>query len=228
MDFNAQPSYLEPTPAWHEIGTRGFAITTRDQADVREIQSVFDADWSRQTPGPLTSSHLVWSPNGAGYAPAAQGKERIFALMDSARRSLDVYALLLDYRPFLDRLAAAARRGVTVRVISNTSPAALTVSQLQNLTSAGVQFAFTPEYPGGSLFIHTKAMIRDAGTSQAMAFVGSENPGDHVSMNSERELGILVGTPAIVQRMHGVFTADWQHAKPVEVVNGRVVDPFHG
>lgn len=35
MDFNAQPSYLVPTQGL--LGTRGFAITTKNQVDVREI-----------------------------------------------------------------------------------------------------------------------------------------------------------------------------------------------
>ena len=224
MDFNAQPSYLVPTQG--QIGTRGFAITTSNPADVQEIQRVFDADWDRRTPPAYASPRLIWSPNGDGYRPVSAGKQRIFTLIDTARTSLDVYALLLDYLPFQDRLIAAARRGVTVRIITNTEPAAMTFAQVQALHSAGVQIAFDPTYPGGSLFIHSKAIIRDAGTAHAMAFVGSENPGDSVSMNSERELGILVDRPSITQRMRGAFDLDWSRARPLEVIDGVVKDPY--
>jgi hypothetical protein len=91
------------------LGTRGFAVTTTNPQDVREIQEVFNADWDRRLPSKLTSPRLVWSPSGVGYQPPTHGKARIFALIDGAREQLDVYALLLDYLPFQQRLIAAGK-----------------------------------------------------------------------------------------------------------------------
>lgn len=224
MDFNTQPSYLTPTQGL--LGTRGFAITTSNQTDVREIQAFFDADWEKREPPQPTSPRLVWSPNGVGYEPRTDGKERIFALIDGARERLDLYVLLLDYLPFQDRLIAAERRGVQVRIITNTDPPAMTFDQVEQLVAAGVEFGFDPTYPGGPIFIHSKAIIRDAGTGNAMAFVGSQNPGDNVSTNSERELGILVGKDAIIDRMGRVFERDWQRAAPLEYQEGQLQDPY--
>lgn len=224
MDFNAQPSYLVPTQGL--LGTRGFAITTTNQVDVREIQRVFDADWNRRLPSALTSPRLVWSPSGVGYEPRTQGKDRIFALIDGAQRTLDVYALLLDYLPFQKRLIAAARRGVDVRIITNTDPAPMTFGQVTQLSGAGIRLGFDPTYPGGPIFVHSKAIIRDSGTGNAMAFVGSQNPGDNVSTNSERELGILIGKVSIIDRMQRVFDQDWQHITPLAFSEGQPVDPF--
>ena len=224
MDFNAQPSYLVPTQGL--LGTRGFAITTSNQDDVREIQQVFDADWNRRIPPALTSPRLVWSPSGVGYQPTTYGKDRIFALIDGARHSLDVYALLLDYLPFQSRLIAAAKRGVDVRIITNTDPAPMTFGQVMQLSGAGVQLGFDPTYPGGPIFVHSKAIIRDSGTKHAMAFVGSQNPGDNVSTNSERELGILIGKASVIDRMQRVFNQDWQRITPLAFTDGQPVDPF--
>ncbi len=224
MDFNAQPSYMTPTPGL--FGRRGFAVTTTNQDDVREIQGVFDADWSRRIPKAFTSPRLVWSPNGTGYTPPSQGKERIFALVDGATSTLDLYVLLLDYLPFQDRLIAAARRGVDVQIITNTDPAPMQFQQLQALAAAGVEFRFDPTYPQGPVFIHSKAIIRDAGTSSAMAFVGSQNSGDNVSMNSERELGILLGRDAEINRMSAVFNQDWSQSTPLSYQGGQLEDPF--
>lgn len=209
MDFNAQPSYIVPTPGL--LGTRGFAITTSNQFDVREIQQVFNADWARATPPPTAyaSPRLVWSPSGAGYQPPSDGKERIFAVIDGAKKSVDVYALLLDYLPFQKKLIAAAKRGVQVRIITNTDPEPMTYGQVIELSNAGVALGFDPTYEGGQVFVHSKAIIRDAGTPNAVAFVGSQNPGDNVSTNSERELGILVGKAGVIERMHEVFESDW-------------------
>jgi phosphatidylserine/phosphatidylglycerophosphate/cardiolipin synthase-like enzyme len=224
MDFNAQPSYIVPTTGL--FGTRGFAITTVDQGDVSEIQRVFDADWDRRQAPAYASPHLVWSPSGDGYRPKSPGKDRIFALLDSATTSLDLYVLLLDSLPFQDRLIAAARRGVDVRIITNTDPPAMAFEQVQVLSEAGIRLAFDPTYPSGPLFIHSKAIIADAGSRHAMAFVGSQNPGDTVSLNSERELGIIVDRPAITNRMRATFEQDWSAAKPLQILDGLPKDPY--
>jgi phosphatidylserine/phosphatidylglycerophosphate/cardiolipin synthase-like enzyme len=224
MDFNSQPSYLTPTQGL--LGTRGFAITTTNQQDVREIQAFYDADWERRQPPAPTSPRLAWSPNGVGYQPATYGKERIFTLIDGATSTLDLYVLLLDYLPFQDRVIAAARRGVDVRIITNTDPPAMTFDQVEQLAAAGVEFGFDPTYPAGPIFVHSKAMIRDAGTANAMAFVGSQNPGDNVSTNSERELGILIGKASIIDRMARVFERDWKHVSPLTYQDGQPKDPY--
>ena len=230
MDFNAQPSYFIPT-VYNEvvqIGSRGFAIHTTNQADVREIQAVFDADWDKQMPEAYSSPRLVWSPSGVGYDPQGEGKERIFDLIDGAEKTLNVYALLIDYLPFQRKLIDAAERGVKVRVISTSNPASMTYAQLQQLVAAGIDVRFDPMYPGGLLFIHSKAIVRDVGTDNAMAFVGSQNPGDNVSLNSERELGILLGKDSIINKMTAVYERDWAASQPLTIVNGVPKNPFSG
>lgn len=230
MDFNAQPSYFIPTVYNKvvQVGSRGFAIQTTNQADVREIQEVFDADWEKRMPKAYTSPRLVWSPSGAGYSPRGEGKERIFALIDGAEKTLNVYALLVDFLPFQRKLIAAAERGVKVRLISTSNPPSMTYDQLKELTSAGVDIRFDPMYPGGLLFIHSKAIVRDVGTDNAMAFVGSQNPGDNVSLNSERELGILLGKDSIIDTMTTVYERDWAASKPLPFENGQPKNPFSG
>lgn len=228
MDFNAQPGYFGPSFEYgvQQAGTRGFAVTTTNQQDVKEIQAVFDADWHRRPPPAFSSPRLVWSPSGAGYRPHGQGQERIFALIDGARSTLDVYALLIDYPAFVDRLLAAARRGVAVRVVTITSGPPMTYNVLKQLADGGVKFVFDPMYPAGLMFTHSKAIMRDVGTKNAMAFVGSQNPGDYVSMSAERELGILIGKPDIIDRMNGVFNQDWRRGTPLQYKDGEPVNPF--
>jgi phosphatidylserine/phosphatidylglycerophosphate/cardiolipin synthase-like enzyme len=226
MDFNAQPSYFVGTEAFGPGSTRGFMIENRNLADVQEIQQVFEADWERRAPAPFTRPHLVWSPNGPGFVPVSEGQRRIFALIDTARTRLDLYVLLLDYLPFQRRLEQAARRGVDVRVITNTSSPAFTYNQLAAMSRAGIRFAFDPQFNGGTMFVHSKAIIRDAGTGDAMAFVGSQNSGDRVSMNAERELGILIQDLGIVRRMNQTFEGDWSTSTPLALSDGVPVNPF--
>ena len=94
------------------------------------------------------------------------------------------------------------------------------------LQKTGMEFRFDPTYAGGPVFIHTQAIIRDAGTRNAMALVGSQNSGDNVSMNAERELRMHFGKDTQIDRMKGVFDEDWLNGTPLTYTNGSLVDPF--
>ena len=231
MDFNSQPSYFGPSGWPGEEGTRGFAIVNEIAENVKQIQQVFDADWKRVKPKSYNNPYLVWSPNGAGYKPLSSGQDRILELLDSAKNTLDLYALLIDYQTFQQHLEAACKRGVKVRVLTNASTEAnatnpFTYAQLLEMSKAGIQFSFNPQINGGSLFVHSKTIIRDAGDAAPMAFIGSENPGDYVSMNAERELGILIANEPIVERVSTTFERDWQSASPLQFKDGIPVNPF--
>ncbi len=231
MDFNSQPSYFGPSGWPGEEGTRGFAIVNEIAENVKQIQQVFDADWKRVKPKSYNNPYLIWSPNGAGFKPMSSGQDRILELLDTAKDTLDLYALLIDYQTFQQHLEAACKRGVKVRVLTNASTQAnatnpFTYAQLVEMSSAGVQFSFNPQINGGSLFVHSKTIIRDAGDAAHMAFIGSENPGDYVSMNAERELGILIANDSIVERVSATFERDWQSATPLQFKDGIPVNPF--
>jgi phosphatidylserine/phosphatidylglycerophosphate/cardiolipin synthase-like enzyme len=231
MDFNSQPSYFGPSGWPGEEGTRGFAIVNEIAENVKQIQQVFDADWKRVKPKSYNNPYLVWSPNGAGYKPLSSGQDRILELIDSAKNTLDLYALLIDYQTFQEHLEAACKRGVKVRVLTNASTQAnatnpFTFAQLLEMSKAGIQFSFNPQINGGSLFVHSKTILRDAGNAAPMAFIGSENPGDYVSMNAERELGMLIANDSIVKRVSMTFERDWQSASSLQFKDGIPVNPF--
>ena len=231
MDFNSQPAYYgTPDPKYpNEGGTRGFGVITTNAQDVAEIQATYDADFPpAQQVKQLSSPRLIWSPNAPGYVPRAGGLGKIMQQIDGAKKTLDVYALLLDYAPIQLKLMNAAKRGVTVRVLFNTTgPAAFTLGALQQMVSAGIQFAHDPKNASGkALFVHTKTIISDVGRKGALAYVGSMNVGDQVSVNAERELGILLANTGIVNTISTTFAGDWATATPVQVVNGQVVNPF--
>ena len=231
MDFNSQPSYYGvPDPKYPlEGGARGFGVITTNAQDVAEIRAAYDADFppARQVKS-LSSPRLIWSPNGPGFVPRPGGLGKIMQQIDGAKKTLDVYALLLDYAPIQLKLMQAAQRGVTVRVLFNTTgPAAFTLGALQQMSSAGIQFAHDPKSTSGkSLFVHTKTIISDAGRKGALAYVGSMNVGDQVSVNAERELGILLANTGIVNTISTTYASDWSTATPLQVVNGQVVNPF--
>ncbi|MFM8761685.1 MAG: phospholipase D-like domain-containing protein [Solirubrobacterales bacterium] len=229
MDFNSQISYFGPDPRYSDSGgARGFGVITSNRADVKEIQQTYDADFPPvTTPPAFKRPSLIWSPNGPGFKPKSQGFNRVMQLIDTADKTLDVYVLLLDYAPVRQRLIAAAKRGVTVRVIFNTSgPRAMTFSQLKEMAAAGVQFAHDPTNSVGSVFVHTKTVLRDAAETDRMAYVGSMNVGDYVSVNSERELGILLTRKTITDKIASTYATDWASAKKVQYQGDATIDPF--
>jgi cardiolipin synthase len=176
---------------------REYLAIVEDPTVVAEVAQVFDADWERVEPD-LSAALLVWSP--------VNSRQRLESLVDSALVSLDVqHTSLLDER-LIDRLAAAAQRGVRVRV---TTPAILDPSEMEfepikKLAAAGVGLRFldTP-------YVHAKALVVDGQT----AMIGSQNLTAN-SLENNRELGIVFDDVAAVNRLARVFLQDWNNAEP--------------
>jgi cardiolipin synthase A/B len=112
-------------------------------------------------------------------------------------------------------MVAASKKGLTVRFIA----AVLSGQGKVNGNARGVTFM----QAGGVdavcksfLYIHAKMVLVDYGNPNAQAFIGSENF-SCVSLDDNRECGILVTESAILDRLHSIYQADW--AKPnVDVV----------
>jgi cardiolipin synthase A/B len=189
MTFNLEPGYFNTT--------RDFGIVTTNRSEVREISRVFDADWNYQNITPTFSS-LVWSP--------VNSRIKILGVINHAKRALDVYNEEITDKQCIKALAEAAKRGIIVRVIAadqenngkNNNAAAIT-----NLNSNGAQAKTIT-----SRYIHAKMILADYGTPDQIAYIGSENFGS-VSLDKNRELGILIVEPAILERVESVFSKDW-------------------
>jgi hypothetical protein len=118
------------------------------------------------------------------------------------------------------------KRGADVRIITNADPPAMAWENVQALSDSGVLFTLNPTYSDGPLFIHSKGMNKDAGAREAMAFVGSQNPGHAVSLNSERELGLIVDCATITNRLHATLEPDWAVWTPLEFIDGQPKNPY--
>lgn len=189
MTFNLEPGYFATT--------RDFGIVTTNLSEVREITSVFDADWNYQNVTPTLPS-LVWSP--------VNSRVKILGVIDHATKTLDVYNEEITDKQCINALAAAAKRGVAVRVIAadlESDGKNVNVPALVTLNASGAQAkAIT------SLYIHAKMVLADYGTPDQVAYIGSENLGA-VSLDQNRELGILVTEKPILDRLESVFSQDW-------------------
>jgi phosphatidylserine/phosphatidylglycerophosphate/cardiolipin synthase-like enzyme len=197
MSFNLTAEYFGTT--------RDFGIVTTVPAEVAEIDAVFQADWSGQAVTPKVAS-LVWSP--------VNSSAKLTSLINSAKKTLDIYCEEADDPGTLGAMVAAAKRGVKVRFIA----AVLSAEGKINGNARGV----TTMRNGGVnavcktfLYIHAKMALADYGTPNAQAYIGSENF-SCVSLNENRECGIIVAESAILDRLNTTYASDWaQPSVPV-------------
>ncbi len=193
MTFNLQSKY-------YATG-RDFAVDDTDPNDVAAIEKTFDADWKGSSITAPEGDDLVWSPGS---------EDELLYLINSATSSLKIYNEELDDDDIVSALASAAKRGVDVRLdmtyATNWKP------MFTQLTEAGVQvrtYASTSKVR----YIHAKMILAD----NARVFLGSENFSGN-SMNKNRELGLVLTSSAILEKLNQVFASDWVAARPFVVV----------
>ena len=187
------------TPQYYST-TRDFIVVDTDARDVAAIGQTFDADFDDASAVPSAADDLVWSP----------GSEAALAGIISGASS----ELLVENEEMADpvivsALEGAARRGVNVEVCMTYSSS--WSSEFSELSQAGVHIrTYSPD---ASLYIHAKAILADPDRGSEKLFVGSENFSD-TSLLHNRELGIMVGTPAIVTQMEAVLSQDFEGGTP--------------
>jgi cardiolipin synthase A/B len=193
MSFNLTSEYFGTT--------RDFGIVTTVAAEVTEISNVFDADWNDKPVTPRVAS-LVWSPVNA--------RTKLTSLINGAKNTLEIYCEEADDPGTLGAMVAAAKRGVKVRFIAavlsgqgkvNGNARGITILQGGGVNAVCKSF----------LYIHAKMVLADHGTPNAQAYIGSENF-SCVSLDDNRECGIIVSESAILDRLQSTYDLDW--AKP--------------
>lgn len=190
MTLNLQSQYY--------ASTRDFAVIDTQPADVQAAAATFAADWA---------GHPIAAQAGAGdliWSPGSQAA--LLSLIDTAHVSLRVEAEEMDSSSIEAALAAAARRGVSVRLVmtANSSYA----SALAALAAAGVQVRlYAADAP---LYIHAKLIEADG----VRLFLGSENFSS-ASLLYNRELGIETTDPSVVAAVQATFDGDFAGARPL-------------
>ncbi|HEY6497046.1 MAG TPA: phospholipase D-like domain-containing protein, partial [Trebonia sp.] len=145
-------------------GTRDFAVIDTGKADVAAIITTFNADFAHKKVTPPDGADLVWSPTNSQAA--------ILAVINSARHTLAVENEEMGDSVIATALEAAAKRGVDVKITMTADSE--WDSAFRELARAG---AHVRTYRNSSkvLYIHAKAVVADAGSSDEQMFVGSEN-----------------------------------------------------
>ena len=203
MTFNLTSEYFSDT--------RDFGIVTTVPAEVAEIAAVFAADWSGKPIAPSVAS-MVWSPDNS--------RTKLTSLINGAKKTLDIYCEEADDPGTLGAMVAAAKRGVKVRFIAavlsgqgkaNGNARGITYLESGHVNAVCKSFPFVAQGIQHQMYIHAKMALADYETTYAQAYIGSENF-SCVSLDDNRECGIIVSEPAILDRLSATFNADW--AKP--------------
>ncbi len=189
-------------------GTRDFAIIDTRPADVAAIVTTFNADFAGQSVTPPDGTDLVWSPTNASAS--------VLAVISAATHSLAVENEEMDDPAVTAALAAAARRGVDVRITmtadSEWDP------EFSELAAAGAHIRLYPD-DAAALYIHAKAIVADAGRPGQQVLVGSQNF-SVASLGYNRELGIRTRTRAVVAAISSALAADYAGAAPYSPPSG--------
>ncbi|MGH9098191.1 MAG: phospholipase D-like domain-containing protein, partial [Acidimicrobiales bacterium] len=176
--------------------TRDFAVTDPNPADVASMEATFTADFGGASTTPPAGPDLIWSPGSSSA---------LNSLIGSATSELLVYNEEMSDPTVVASLAAAARRGVAVKVVMTDQSS--WSKEFSTLTAAGVEVrVFHGETP---IYIHAKTIVAD----RKVAFIGSENF-SRSSLDDNRELGLTVIDPAMVAAAEATFATDFAGAHP--------------
>ena len=181
-------------------GTRDFAVIDTSRADVAAIRATFNADFAGRAITPPDGTDLVWSPT------SAQGS--VLSVINGATRTLAVEAEEMDDPAVTGALAAAARRGVDVKIVMTADPE--WDQALTELARAGAHIRLYPD-SSSARYIHAKAIAADAGLPGQRVLVGSQNF-SVASLDYNRELGILTRDQAVVAAISATLTGDYAGA----------------
>ena len=187
--------------------TRDFGIETRAPGIVADVETLFAADWDNAATGghatpALAEPSLVVSPTTS--------QARLVALIDRAHTDAIVTVENLGSHAIADALAAAAARGVAVRLVvplcdKNSDPAhdypPAVALAARGVTVRMMPAPESPEHP----YMHSKMIQIDGG---AATYVGSVNFSEN-SIARARELGVIFSNRAAAAQIASTFDADW-------------------
>ena len=174
---------------------RRFLAVDRDPLDAQQAASVFYDDWERRLPTTFGHQTVLAPPN---Y------QTRLIALISASTRSLDIMGETLDSPGVQQALGVAVLRGVKVRVLLDPGVAR---GVLLALVGANAEPRLLATGFSGSV----------VGADGAQVLLGSAALSD-VSLQQQREMGLLLADAGVAGAYHTAFEADWAAANRVQLV----------
>jgi cardiolipin synthase A/B len=183
--------------------TRDFAIIQNNTTDIAAIEATFAKDYAHESVTPSDGVDLVWSPTNS--------QSSLLSIINNAKTSLLVENEEMSDTNIVDALENAAKAGVSVTVVMTNDDNEYE-SEFNALQKAGVKISTYPDNDT-ALYIHAKAIVADYGTSNALAFVGSENFSS-ASLTENRELGMTTTNSSILSQLESTMSSDYAGGTP--------------
>ena len=184
--------------------TRDYGVLVFDPDKIKEITQAFEADWTQSDWTPSDASGLLWSNHNS--------RALMSGFIDRAHKTLDVQHPKFVDTTILERLIAAAHRGVHVRVLSGGRHGISDWDILDTFSSLRIFDRFGIKvHKQKDLRLHGKLLIADHKT----ALVGSMNI-DRSAFDLRRELGTIIEDPKLVAGLDKVFNHDWDESHHYE------------
>ncbi len=179
---------------------REYLVRITGAAEVAELETIFQADFTntaRDIPG-----RLVVSP---ASATAVDAQKRLVALIQQAKRDIDLEGESLADTLIVEALVAAKRSGKTVRIVLNDRDG--TTGQDAALVS--LRAAQIPVVKVSTPTIHAKAIVVD----RARAYIGSQNF-TQTALLRNREVGVLTDNATEVAKVATTIDGDFAKGVP--------------
>ncbi|GLS18013.1 hypothetical protein GCM10007874_10290 [Labrys miyagiensis] len=177
--------------------TRDYGVIVENAAQVAQIVEGFNADWEQKIWHPAPDTGLLWSNTNS--------RQLMSDFIDGAEETLDIQHPKFVDATVTERIAAAAQRGVHVRVLCGGKHGISewdildTFSSLRLLHYLGVHV-----HKQKDLRLHAKLILVDG----KRALVGSMNI-DRSAFDLRRELGTTLADREIIAGLSQVFESDW-------------------
>ncbi len=175
---------------------REYIATDTDPQDVADFETIFQGDFTNSSTS--LNGNLVLSPQGASNPDARQ---RLVALVDSAKSTLDVEVQSISDTGLVDAIVAAQKAGVKTRLVidGNFSPSPSQVEAVTKMKAAGIPIRSlkTPD-------IHAKTIVVDG----TYSFVGSQNFTSNALFNN-REVGLIIDSATEAAKITAAIEKDF-------------------
>lgn len=186
--------------------TRDFGLFTTDKDVIKEVENVFNTDWSNAsdntnlTPD-LTVKRLLWSP--------VNSQDKLKSLIQEAKETIKIEVENLGSKEIIDTLVQKSKEGVKIQVLTpgcvigdglRNRPYMKTLEegQIETRVSSAKSDSLHP-------YIHAKMILVD----NKKFFIGSENF-SYNSLTRAREVGIITEDMQKSATILETFTNDWK------------------
>lgn len=174
---------------------REFDILDTNPEDVAEVKNIFLADFSKSSFA-QKDPHLLVSPNSSRHA--------LTTLLLNSKNTVAIEMEVISDKEIVDDLCSDAKKMKVRIILPSFSQVSANRNEAQTLMQCGANIKTL-----SSPYIHGKMILTDT-----TAYVGSINLTTE-SMDDNRELGIIVTQPDIIQTLSTTFENDWDKATSV-------------